>query len=79
MIAARRVAHTGWADAARRLHAAGEDRVDSSHGSRFDDTESVASGDVWYSISCERSTAIASGSGSVPLRRLCFRALSRTQ
>lgn len=39
VIAAPRVARAGWADAARRLHAADEDRVDPSQGTAFDETE----------------------------------------
>lgn len=39
VIAAPRVARAGWAEAARRLNAAGEDRVDPAHGTAFDEWE----------------------------------------
>jgi antitoxin MazE len=39
VIAAPRVARAGWAEAAKRLHAAQEDRLDPSSGNAFDETE----------------------------------------
>lgn len=39
VIAAPRIAREGWAEAARRAHAAGDDLLDSSGASRFDATE----------------------------------------
>jgi antitoxin MazE len=39
VIAAPRVARAGWADAARRLAAAGEDHLDLNHATSFDEAE----------------------------------------
>jgi antitoxin MazE len=39
VIAAPRVARSGWADAARRLAAAGEDRLDTNQATVFDESE----------------------------------------
>jgi antitoxin MazE len=39
VIAAPRVARAGWAEAARRAHAAGDDGLESSGATRFDDRE----------------------------------------
>ena len=39
VIASARMPRAGWADAAQRAHAAGDDRLESSGATRFDETE----------------------------------------
>jgi len=39
VIAAPRIARAGWAEAARRAHAVGDDQLESSGATRFDATE----------------------------------------
>lgn len=39
IIASSRIARAGWAEAAHRAHAAGDDQLESSGATRFDETE----------------------------------------
>ena len=39
VIAAARTTRAGWAEAAQRAHAAGDDRLEDTVATRFDDTE----------------------------------------